>query len=252
MPKPSWQGAAGGAVTGASIGSAGGPYGAAAGGVIGGLLGLFGGGGKGGSSGTKKEKLKKVPTGTPEQEQFGQDLMAMLQGMRQPGGGYDLANQYNNSLLGPNQQEAYNNFSSPYLQQFQEQVLPMIGERFAGAGALSSSGFGQALGGAGAGLQSQLAQLFSGLQQQAAGQQYGQFNQMANTGLNYQPFAYYQKPGGATQAGGFMQGFDPSSLSGIFDMFKGQGGGNPAAGSGGGTMDMSSFLQNYPSNPNLT
>jgi hypothetical protein len=73
-------------------------------------------------------------------------------------------------------------------------------------GALSSSGFGQALGGAGAGLQSQLAQMFSSLQQQAAGAQYNQFNQMANQGLNYQPFAYYQQPGGATQGGGFMSG----------------------------------------------
>lgn len=140
-------------------------------------------------------KLKKKPTGTPEQMQFGgQDIIGLLQQMMQGGGGLNQANQYDQSLLGGGQ-EAYNQFSSPYLQQFQEQIVPQIAERFAGAGALSSSGFGQALGGAGAGLQSQLAQLFSQLQGQAAGRQQNQFANLSGLGLNYQPFAYHEKPG---------------------------------------------------------
>lgn len=144
-------------------------------------------------------KLKQKATGTAAQTQFGgQDLIGLLQQMMGQGGGFNQANQYDQSLLGQGQgggQEAYNQFSSPYLQQFQEQILPMISERFAGAGALSSSGFGQALGGAGAGLQSQLAQLFSQLQGQAAGRQQGQFQNLSQIGLGYSPFAYHEKQG---------------------------------------------------------
>jgi hypothetical protein len=137
--------------------------------------------------------LKKVPTGTQQQQQFGgNDLIQMLQQMMQPGSGFNQANQYDQSLLSG---QGYDQFSSPYLQQFQEQVLPQIAERFAGQGALSSSGFGQTLGGAASGLQSQLAQLFSQLQGQAAGRQQNQFQNLSQVGLNYQPFAYHEKQG---------------------------------------------------------
>jgi hypothetical protein len=153
------------------------------------------------------DKLNKIATGTQQQEGLHNNILAQAMGMSQGGGGYDLANQYYNNLLGGNQQQAYNQFSQPYLQQFQEQILPMIAERFAGGGALSSSGFGQSLGGAGAGLQSQLAQLFSQLQGQAAQQQYGQYNQLAQTGLNHQPFAYHQQEG--------SQGFLGNALNGL-------------------------------------
>lgn len=143
----------------------------------------------------KPDKLKKVDTGTKEQKALHNNILAQAMGMAQGGGGYDLAQQYFNNFLGGNQQEAFDQFSQPYLQQFQEQMLPQIAERFAGGGALSSSGFGQALGGAASGLQAQLAQLFSQLQSQAAQQQYGQYNQLAQTGLNYQPFAYQKQAG---------------------------------------------------------
>jgi hypothetical protein len=140
-------------------------------------------------------KIRKKATGTAAQQQFGgQDLIGLLQNMMGQGGGFNQANQYDQGLLGQGP-EAFQNFSEPYLQQFQEQVLPMIAERFAGGGALSSSGFGQALGGAGAGLQSQLAQLFSSLQGQAAGRQQGQFQNLSQIGLGYSPFAYHEKQG---------------------------------------------------------
>jgi hypothetical protein len=151
------------------------------------------------------DKLKQIPTGTPEQTALHNQLLQQAMGMQQQGGGYDLAQQHYNNLLQPGS-DAYQNFAAPYMQQFNEQTLPQIAERFAGAGALSSSGFGQALSGAGASLQSQLAQLFSALQSQAAGAQTNQYNQLAQTGLNHQQFAYQQQPGSAGFLGPFLQG----------------------------------------------
>lgn len=178
------------------------------------------------------DKLKKVATGTPEQQGLHSNILNQLQQMIQSGGGYNLAQNYNKSILQPGQ-EGFNQFAQPYMQQFNEQVLPGIAERFAGAGALSSSGFGQALGGAASGLQSQLAQLFSQLQQQAAQSEYGQFNQMANQGLNYQPFAYQQKQGTAGMLGPLATGLGTALggplggalAGGISSLFKPSGGG---------------------------
>jgi len=140
-------------------------------------------------------QTQKKDTGTAAQQQFGgQDLISFLQKMMGPGGGLNAANQYDQNLLS-NGPEAFQQFSQPYLQQFNEQMLPQIAERFAGGGALSSSGFGQALGGAASGLQSQLAQLFTGLQQQAAGRQQNLFQGTSGTALGYSPFAYHEKQG---------------------------------------------------------
>jgi hypothetical protein len=138
------------------------------------------------------DKLKKIQTGTPQQQQAHSNILQQLMQMQQPGGGYNQAQDYFSNLLCG---QGYQDFSEPYLQQFHEQILPRIAEQFAGKGALSSSGFGQALGGAASGLESQLAQLFSGLQGQAAQSQLGQFNQLANTGLGYQPFSYQNQQG---------------------------------------------------------
>ena len=145
-------------------------------------------------------KLQKKATGTAAQQKFGgQDLIALLQQLMGQGGGYQQANQYDQGLLqgGPGQggQGAYDQFAAPYLQQFNEQIAPRIAEKYAGAGALSSSGFGQALGGASAGLQSSLAQLFSDLQGQAAQRQQGGFQNLSQIGLGYEPFAYHEKQG---------------------------------------------------------
>lgn len=175
-----------------------------------------------------EDKLKKVPTGTGQQRQFGNDIISWLQNMMQ-GGGFDLANQYDQRLLGQGP-EAFNQFASPYLQQFEEQILPQIAERFAGGGALSSSGFGQALGGASAGLQSQLAQLFSDLQNQAANRQSGQFQNISQLGLNYSPYDYVKQQGSQGFLGNFVGGLGQgagSSLlnAGINSLFKNSSGG---------------------------
>lgn len=168
--------------------------------------------------------LSKKPTGTDAQQQFGgQDLIGLLQQMLGQGGGLQQANQYDQGLLqgGFGNQGALDQFSAPYLQQFQEQIAPRIAEQFAGAGALSSSGFGQALGGAGAGLQSQLAQLFSQLQGQAAGRQQGQFQGLSQLGLGYQPFAYHEKPGNQGIFGSLLSSLAPSLISGVGDLASG-------------------------------
>ena len=170
------------------------------------------------------DKFEKVPTGTPQQEGLHNNILAQAMNMSNHGGGYDLANQYYNNFLGNNQSQAFDQFSSPYFQQFNEQILPQIAERFAGAGALSSSGFGQSLGGAASGLQAQLAHLFSQLQNQAASQQYGQYNQLAQTGLNHQPFAYNQQQGSAGFLAPFFTAMAPNLAgpfaSGIGSLFK--------------------------------
>jgi len=216
-------GALSGAGTGASVG---GPWGALVGGLIGAGTGALSG------IGAKNDKRQKYPTGTKEQLALYNSVIARAMGMNQQGGGADLANNYYNKFLGPNKQQAFDEFSAPYLQQFEEQLLPRVAERYAGKGALSSSAFGQAIGGATAGLQSQLAQLFSDLQGQAAQQQYGQYNQNVQTGLNYDPFAYGTEEGSSGFGGAFAEGVSGNMegiLSGIMSLFKSKSGKSPIA-----------------------
>jgi len=94
----------------------------------------------------------------------------------------------------------------------------MLEERYAGAGALGSSGFGQAVGGAKAGLLAQLAALKGGMQQGAASGLMGQYNQLAQLGLGTPQFAYQYKQGGPSGAQSMMAGLAPS-LPGIFQGF---------------------------------
>jgi hypothetical protein len=187
----------------------------------------------------KGDQFEKLATGTKEQKRLHNQILQQAMGMSQnandrlssdlanSGEGYGQAQDYYKSLLQPGN-EAFERFSQPYMNQFNEQILPGIAERFAGSGGLSSSGFAQAVGGAGAGLQSQLAQLFSQLQSQAAGQQTGQYNsllsglmgqanQQSQFGLGYQPFAYNLKSG--------HTGFLPGLLGGFGASFGGPAGG---------------------------
>ena len=105
--------------------------------------------------------------------------------------------------------EAYQKFADPYMRQFEQQTVPQLAERFAGAGAmggaLSSSGFGQALSSAGANLQSELASMKTGLQRQAISDMMQQYQSMLGQGLGAQPFAY-TKP---------TEGFLQNLLSGL-------------------------------------
>lgn len=197
MAKFSGGGAASGALSGASIGGmVGGPIGAGIGGLLGGGLGGFAGGGS-------KPKLKKISTLTSGQQSLLDMLLSQAQGM---GGGLGSANQYYQSILNQDP-EAFQRFSQPFMDQFNQQTVPGLAERFASGGALSSSGFGQALSSAGGNLQNQLAQLKASLMNQAAQGLYGQYNQLANQGLGTQTFGYQQRPGRSGPMQGFLGNF---------------------------------------------
>jgi hypothetical protein len=193
-------GTATGALSGAGTGFAvGGPIGAGIGGLVGAIGGFL-------SSGNK-DQFRSVLN--PQQRALQQQLIGQAQQMAQPGGSYDLSQQYLKGLLS-NDPNAFNQFSSPYLQQFEQQVLPRLTERFAGlggglgGGVHGSSGFGQAIGGAASDYQAKLQQLWQGLRNQAAQQAIGQYNQLGSFGLQ-QTQAY--QPG--------TLGFGASSLAGL-------------------------------------
>lgn len=157
----------------------------------------------------KQGSTKQMPTMSKEQNTLLSQLMQMLGPQGQLGQanqqGIGLQQQYINPSS-----EAVNQFTQPYMNQFETEVLPGLAERFAGMGAmgggLSSSGFGQSLSSAGGNLQAQLAQLKSGLGQQAAQSLMGQYGQLSGQALGKSPFGYAQQQG--------TQGFLPQLLSG--------------------------------------
>ena len=162
---------------------------------------------------------------TGGQQQGLDQILNQLKSMAGQGGAYSGAQNYLQGLLSgdPN---AFAQFEAPYRQQFEQQTLPGIAERFAGlnpmGGGLSSSGFGQALGGAGAQLQAQLAGLHGGLRNQAVGQAFGQYNQLANQGLGTRAFENQYQPGSGGLFGGLgtgaAQGF--GQLGGMAGLLK--------------------------------
>ena len=207
MAKYDWGAGGSGMASGAMAGGAmGGPLGALAGGGLG-LFAGFGGG---------SNKMKKIPTMTKEQQSLLNQMMQMLgpggglgQGM---GEGVDLMRQY----LDPSS-EAMQQFSQPYMNEFNQQTVPGLAERFAGmgggmGGGLSSSGFGQSLSSAGGNLQAQLAQLKAGLGQQAAQSLMGQYGSMAGMGLRAQPFGYQQPQ--QSMGSGFLQSWGQAGFPG--------------------------------------
>lgn len=193
-----------GALTGASFGSMIPGIGTGLGAGIGGLLGFLGFGG------SKENKLKKLPTMSPQQNAILNSLLGQLGNLQGPQGGYGQATSLLQQYLNP-ESPLYQSFEEPYLRQFEQQTLPSIAERFAGKGALggglSSSGFAQALGGAAGNLQSDLAALKTGMQRQSALDLLSQFNTLSNLGLGSSPFGYLQQPGN--------QGFFPSFASNL-------------------------------------
>lgn len=157
----------------------------------------------------KGDKMSQVSTLNPQQQQSLSNILSQLGMMGGQGGAYSGAQNYLSNLLSgdPN---AFSQFEAPYRQQFESQTLPMLAERFAGlnpmGGGLSSSGFGQALGGAGAQLQAQLAGLHGNLRQNATGQAMGQFNNLAGLGLGTRSFENVYQPGNTGLMGGALSG----------------------------------------------
>src|SRR5208282_2956419 len=157
----------------------------------------------------KKDKFKQVSNLMPNQQQALNQLLGQLGGLSGPGGSYGGAQDYLSQILG-NSPEAFSQFEAPYRQEFEQKTIPGLAERFAGlnamGGGLSSSGFGQALGSAGAQLQSQLAGLHGALRQGASGQALGQYNQLANLGLGTRGFENVYQPGNSGLLGGIAGG----------------------------------------------
>jgi len=142
-----------------------------------------------------------------------------------PGGGYENAMGILQGYLDPNSDQ-YQNFEAPYMQEFNQQTVPGLAERFAGfganSGALSSSGFGQALGAAGSNLQTNLAQMKSQMQRNSISDILNQYNQMSSGVMSAEPFSYGEQ--------------GPGALSNIFSSFGGMqnpfSGGSPNLGGG--------------------
>ena len=123
-----------------------------------------GGGGMGGSS----PKLKRYETLTHGEKQIHKDILKRINPkaldiLNSPM--FQQARNYYQGILGGDTAA----FEKPLMTQFQQEIAPGIAERFAGAGAMNSSGFQQAMGGAGANLMERLGMLRANLQSGAAG-----------------------------------------------------------------------------------
>jgi len=168
---------------------------------------LFGGG---------RDRMRKVPTMDPRQQQLLQQIMSMLGPGGQLGQGYTGSVDYMRQLMDPSS-EAVQRFAQPYMQQFEQQTVPGLAERFAGGGAmgggLSSSGFGQALSSAGGNLQAKLAALKSGLGMQASQQLMSQYGGMAGRALGTPTFAYQQRA--PSTSSGMMAGWGQAGYPGM-------------------------------------
>lgn len=192
-----------------------------------------------------EESMKKFQTLDPQQKKFLMGELNTLQKMQGQNGamgqGMNILQQY----LDPNS-NIYKNFEKPYMQEFEQQTVPGLAERFAGAGAnggaLSSSGFGQALSSAGANLQTNLAQMKSGLQRNAINDIFGQYNNMANRSQNTAPFGYQQK-GANPWTSALASGGAGMMNAGMQGMFGGQGG----VGGGGGYQTKFPLTSTYDS-----
>ncbi len=165
-----------------------------------------------------------------EMKGFNKESLSALLRMLSGGGlandqTYQSGNNYLQNLLNPSS-NAFQAFENPYMQNFQQNIIPDIANRFAGMGTgasgLNSSGFQQTLGQAGRGLQSDLAAMRGNMQMQGLPMALQYAQQPVSNKLNAAqsvPNQYYEKPGqqGLVQGGlnSFLQGFGNSFGGGI-------------------------------------
>lgn len=205
---------------------------------------------------SNQSDVQNVPTLTDEQIAFQNQQMEQAQGLSAPGGGYNRALQMLQDYLNP-ESELYKNFEKPYLQQFEQQIVPGLAERFAGfgggmGGGLSSSGFGQALGAAGGNLQANLAQLKSTMGRQSINDLINQYNQLSQNALRPQFSPVVQQPGGGAQATAGIAQMLPMLMANAFKSGAptatnpGGGGGFPTPGYGGWHNQQVSGPYNLP------
>lgn len=162
-------------------------------------------------------KSVSVPTMTPEQRKLFGDYLAKL------GIPMEEGFKYLNSILSGSP-EALEAYQAPYLRQFSEQTVPQLAEQFAGYsgghGGLSSSAFGQALGGAGASLQENLAAQKANLQSGA----FSDLSNMLNLGFNTHPYQRMQTQGNPGFLGNIAsvagQGIGSGFSGGVSDLIR--------------------------------
>lgn len=199
----------------------------------------------------KKDSYKKLSTLTPEQEQSLLGVLDQLQNQQGVGGNYQLGQDYINKILSGDP-EAFNRFAAPLKRQFQEETIPNLSRQFAGyggglgGGVGNSSGFGQALGSAGAQYQSNLDALYAQIQQNAANSAFGNYQNLANTGLGTRGFENAYQPGYPGLVGNVVSGVSQGVGGGIglggtiglsqriASMFNKSPNSNQATGTGGG------------------
>lgn len=183
------------------------------------------------------EGLEKVSNFDRGQQKFHNQYVKQTRDLQN--GGYNQATQHLLDYLNPNS-GAYKAFEDQYMQQFQNQTLPGIAERFAGAGALSSSGFGQALSSAGSELQGNLAALHQQGGLNAAQGILNQYNQQSSNVYNAQPFSYMQQDKGSGFLPNALNAFSQNVNPGMFNGWQGQGNQNQ------GAQQNSSFNTQFP------
>lgn len=162
----------------------------------------------------KKDKNIQQSTLTGGQGDFLSQLLQQLTQMGGQNGGVGNAMNILQQYLDPNS-DIYKNFEQPYLNEFNQQTVPGLSERFSGMGAmgggLSSSGFGQSLSSAAGNLQSNLAQMKSGMQRNAINDLFGQYNQQSNQALGTRAFENQYQPGTTGLLGQVL----PAAASGL-------------------------------------
>lgn len=180
-----------GGLAGGGLGSAFGPVGIGVGSVLGGIGGLL--------SRPKSSKIRQASTLSPQQEQT---LNPFYQGLgdANQGGLEQLMQLLNYQPQGQQEME------QPLFEQFQQQVIPGILERFLGSGnSKGSGGLNQAIGQGLRGLGGDIASMRAQQQQGAAGirqqaiQQLLQFNQMLNNPSFRMPYMKQGQQGLASQ-----------------------------------------------------
>lgn len=176
----------------------------------------------------QRDQNRQLPTINPQQQQA---LQGYFGNPIQNNPNYQSGADYLQRLLS-NDPELMQQMQAPYLQNFEQNIVPGIANRFAGmgtgSGGLNSSGLYNSLGQAGRDLQTQLAGLHSQNQLQGLGQSLNYAQQPysnALAGIGIRPFENVYQPGNTGlfgQAGqGFAQGaglgVNPfSSLMGLF------------------------------------
>lgn len=148
---------------------------------------------KGFLTGTKG-KVKSVSTKTPEQEEL---LKLINEGITTGEGPLkDIFGEFDKGAF-------EEGVSKPALKQFQEEILPGILQKYSGGGQAGGSGMQRALGKAGTDLQSKLAELMYGAQQQQKQNKIGG----VNTALGTNAIENIYKPATEGLVQGTVKGF---------------------------------------------